>query len=393
MSHQPTPDQPDPESASSAGPSAHARPGKPRPGAPSPLRNPRTAWPVLGVVAGLLWVAVLQGVGGVAVWILAAGVLLLCSALYALGFRRRSWAGLNTLQQRKFALSVSGVVLVMGVVAGVMSVPHPARTTNDDAAAAPPPPATQPQPSSPETADPRPQDVRADVQGARLPADTPESSPAAEAALANSPCTAEGATRLQREIEYRCTANTAGQLVWMDRATADLLVEARAVAQRAEADRLQAEQAAREAARRAAEQNPSATLPPAPPPEVPGEPGPPDPPSPPDPTEPATPDPTTPPPAPGTPDPGTPAPGTPDPVTPPPAPGTPDPTVPPTPPQPDPTAPPDPRVPPDPPAPPDPTVPPPSGRSVTPPVSPPAPTRDAGTNQQDLEAAQIPAPV
>ncbi|MCQ1947610.1 hypothetical protein [Arthrobacter sp. zg-Y1116] len=346
------------------------------------LGNPRSAWLVLGLTAGLLWVAALQGSLGVIVWLLATGSLLVLTALYALGFRRRSWANLDTLEQRKFALSLGAVVLVVGMVAGVVSTPDPVRSSvSADAEGLRPrpdlfalPPTTPPPgavlnlplPSGVEDAIDDSTDEPGDVA---VLADALVQEPLQQVSLRNSPCVSEGDTRTERQVAYRCTRNPAGDLVWLDRASVSQQVQAEQEekARQAEAERARQADANRreqEAQQRAAEElaraeeaarnpqplpqppvNPPADSPQPPPveppvgpPTDPGEPPPQpptEPPTPPTepPTSPPSPDPTAPPPAPPTP-PGPPEPGTPDPdipVIPPEFPFPPDPPSPPRP--------------------------------------------------------------
>ncbi|MCC9205180.1 hypothetical protein [Arthrobacter sp. zg-Y769] len=355
------------------------------------LRNPRSAWLVIGLAAGLLWVAALQGSLGVIVWMLATGSLLVLTALYALGFRRRSWAGLDTLEQRKFALSLGAVVLVVGMVAGVVSTPDPVPgSVSEDAAGLEPRPdlfafpTTTPPPGS-VLRQALPPDVEDSVEEAEpdmfaVLGDTSNEEPADEASIADAVCGTPGQSRVQRQIEYRCTHNSAGDLVWMESGMADQLAEERAAAvQQAETARRAEEERARQAyaeweqemaQRRAAEEraredaqappppnpaNPPGNQPQPPPIEPPGKPpvepppGPGEPPAEP-PPEPAQP-PSEPPTSPPSPDPTAPpsVPPTPPGPTDPPDPGTPEPDIP--------ILPPEFPVPPNPPSPPRPTPP------------------------------------
>ncbi|MCC9145942.1 MULTISPECIES: hypothetical protein [unclassified Arthrobacter] len=315
----------------------------------------------MGLAAGLLWVAALQGSFGVVMWMLASGSLLVLTALYALGFRRRTWAGLDTVEQRKFALGLGSVVLVVGIVTAVVSTPQPVtgRVSADAEGLRPRPDLfalpTAPAPGSvlqvplPPRTEEATGDSLLDGSGSyALLGEVSQMEP--DDALTGTPCTVAGSSRTQGQTVYRCTRNSAGDLAWLDAASAQQLVEERmAESQRAEAARQeerarQAENDARleqeRAQQRAAEEQTRAERDaPAPqPPAQPNEPqppadnprpppveppvGPPVEPPPEPPTEPPmpppSPDPTVPPPDPPTP------PGPPDP----PVPGTPDPDIP-----------------------------------------------------------------
>ncbi|UWX97765.1 hypothetical protein N2K95_03515 [Arthrobacter zhaoxinii] len=309
--------------------------------------NPRSAWLVVGLAAGLLLVAALQGRLGILVWLLAAGSLLVFTALYALGFRRRSWANLATLEQRKFALSLGAVVLVLGMVAGIVSTPEPGRTPlSSDAEGLRPRPDLFALPTTPMTPPPgsilrRAQQPAADQatdepgagsDGYALLGDTSGWEPTeADDSLANKPCEEPGEARTQRQTEYRCTHTTDGRLVWIERSGAERLAEEWAAAETARAQE-QAREAQREqdmAEQRAAEERAreaAQTVPPANPPANQPQPAPSDPP-----TEPPNRPPTTPPTEPPTERPAEPPtePTTP-PTDPPTRPPNPDPTTPPT---------------------------------------------------------------
>ncbi|MCQ2001495.1 hypothetical protein [Arthrobacter zhaoxinii] len=306
--------------------------------------TPRSAWLVIGLAAGLLLVAALQGSLGILVWLLAAGSLLVFTALYALGFRRRSWANLATLEQRKFTLSLGAVVVVLGMVAGIVSTPEPARTpmSSDAEGLRPrpdlfalPTPQTTPPPGSilrraQQPAADQATDEPADgADSYALLGDTSGWEPAeADDSLADKPCEEPGEARTQRQTEYRCTHATDGRLVWVERSGAERLQEERAAAEMAraqerarEAQREQdmaeqraAEERAREAAQPPQQPNPPANQPQPPPSDPPTEP----------PNQPPTAPPTEPPAEPPNPTPTQP------PADPPTRPPNPDPTTPPT---------------------------------------------------------------
>ncbi|MCQ1957025.1 hypothetical protein NNX39_10980 [Arthrobacter sp. zg-Y826] len=350
------------------------------------LGNPRSAWLVLGLAAGLLWVAALQGSLGVIVWLLAIGSLLVLTALYSLGFRRRSWANLDTLEQRKFALSLGAVVLVVGMVAGVVSTPDPVPSSlsaeadglrpRPDLFALPttPPPGSVLNLPLPPGVEDATDDSANEAGSVAVFADALLQEPAQQISIRNGPCATEGEVRTGDQVEYRCTRNPAGDLVWLDSASRLEQAEQEEKARQAEAERVrqaeadrweQAQQQAAEERARAedaarnpqpAPQQPPLNPPgnsPQPPPTEPS-PEPPEPGQPParPPTEPPAEPPTEPPTSPPSPDPTAPPSVPPTPPTPPdpPEPGTPDPDIP--------VIPPEFPFPPNPPSPPRPTPPP-----------------------------------
>lgn len=289
--------------------------GKPAPDSrtsepPGPRRSPRSAWLVLGLAAVLLWVLSLRGTVGIAAWMLATGLLLLVTALYSLAFRRRSWAALDTVPQKRLALTGSGLVLVAGMAAAAVAAPQlrPAEPTAEDvpegsrpeSGALPPP---LPAPAEPPAAAQEPDltGVEMSLNGAQLPGGT---SPA------GGPCATPGEAVAHNNAEYRCTQNDAGLLVWMERTAAERLA-----AQRAERARDAAQQPPAPRPANPPSQQPPATQ--APGQQAPGQQPPPSPspePSPEEPTPPA-PSPSAPPsipePVPSTPSPQQPAPPSP----------------------------------------------------------------------------------
>ncbi|WP_186764296.1 hypothetical protein [Arthrobacter yangruifuii] len=306
-------------------------------------RTPASAWAVLVPAAVLLWVATLPGSFGVLLWLLGAGVLLILTAIYALGFRRRSWANLYTLEQRKFALTLGGVVLVVGAVAGVVATPKPvADAMKADAEGLRPRPDLFAPPTTPSTLGSVPNLPAPDgAEPAEGSADRSNSSAllgavagasAFGAAIANKACATPGDTRVQAQVEYRCTTNRSGELVWLERSNAEQLAEERAAAvQQAEADRQAEEARARQAEERTRADDGGQ---PAQPPNQPGQP-------------------------PNQPDPSSPTPAVPAPVNPPAGPPAGDPTKPPT----------------------QPPTDPPTDPPTEPPTQPPAPTPTPGPTQ------------
>ena len=217
-----------------------------------PGRTPRSAWPVVGIAGMLLAVAAFFGAMGLAVWILVTGFLLLLTGLYALALHRQSWAGMDTDTQRKVALAGSGVVLAVGAVAATIAAPTLERQ-QPTAQDAPAPPSPEPRPTQRGELLERAPSPQVDVDPPTTPvprtaADRPPA--AAETSLMNRPCPREGAARTQGQTAYRCTRDLGGQLVWMDRDSADRITAARAATERlnreaaaanAESERLRAE--------------------------------------------------------------------------------------------------------------------------------------------------------
>ncbi|MCC3273236.1 hypothetical protein MUK71_03795 [Arthrobacter zhangbolii] len=299
---------------------------------------------MLGLAAVLLCVLALRGTVGIAAWMLAMGLLLLVTALYSLGFRRRSWAALDTVQQKRLALTGSGLVLVLGMAAGAVAAPQlrPAQPTAEDVPQeewpkSEPLPPPLPLPAEPPAVAPDPDLAETNVLSGM---------PHSGTSLAGAACATPGDARGQDDADYRCTQDDAGRLVWMERAAAERLA-----AQRAE-----------RAARDAAQQPPAAPRPANPPQQPPAAPAPAQKPpqTPSEPPEPPSAEPSEPAPSPSAP-----------PTIPAPEPELPTPSPPPVPPEPSPTAPGTPRIPsPQPPAP----VPgPPSSPRIAEPAIPPVP--------------------
>ncbi len=200
-----------------------------------PGRTPRSAWPVVGIAAVLLAVAAFFGAMGLAAWILVTGFLLLLTGLYALALHRQSWAGLDTDTQRKVALAGSGVVLAVGAVAATIAAPTLEQEQPTAQAEAAVPPQPEPGPTQRGELLERAPSPQVDVDPPTTPAPrTAAGRPpaAAETSLMNRPCPREGAARTQGQTAYRCTRDLDGQLVWMDRDSADRITAARAATER-----------------------------------------------------------------------------------------------------------------------------------------------------------------
>ncbi|MER2133392.1 MAG: excalibur calcium-binding domain-containing protein [Arthrobacter sp.] len=189
---------------------------------PSPVaaRRPLSTWFVLALAAVLLVLFVAAGPGlfGVAVWLLIMGFLLLITATYGLVFRRQTWARASDGKKRLQLLAAGGGVFVLGIILAVVTLPP------DQSRA----------PAEDESASPSPT--------SQSPTDGP---------LANKECTLEAETISQGSIEYVCTPDSNGKLIWLDKETSEKLTESRKLAEEAqrEADqeRKQAEDAQRQA--------------------------------------------------------------------------------------------------------------------------------------------------
>ena len=210
-------------------------------------RTPKSTWIVIGLLALFLVACIFQGGAyGVGAWIFLVGFLLIVTALYALILHRPSWVSLTSQRQRKFALVGGGAALMLGVATSAVAGP-PATQDQPTAVDRPTPAPTSPTPS-------------ADDQLSSSPSSTPsDGASSEEPAIANQPCPAVDQTWNQRDVEYRCTQDSDGQLIWLDKESAEKVVEAREAAEeRAAEDRAAAEKAAAEqraeADRKAAEQ-------------------------------------------------------------------------------------------------------------------------------------------
>ncbi|MDN3905539.1 excalibur calcium-binding domain-containing protein [Arthrobacter sp. YD2] len=202
MSHEPDFPQPDPSSARS--------------------KRPRSTWIVVAIAAVFLVAFALTGTAGVAVWLIFTGLAVLLTAGYALIFKRQTWARVSNGKRRRQLLAVGGGLLIVGFVVAAISVPPDAsRQAGNDQS----PSASQTSPS----VSPSPTEER----------------------LANKECTEEADTRLQGDVEYVCTPDDGGKLIWMDKESSAKLVEAR---KQADAQRQAEEAAAAEEAQRQAEE-------------------------------------------------------------------------------------------------------------------------------------------
>ncbi|MET4060168.1 small-conductance mechanosensitive channel [Arthrobacter sp. UYP6] len=193
----------------------------PHPSDPDP-KQPRSTWIVLAAAALFLVIFAVTGLPGVAVWLVLAGIVVLLTAAYALIRRRQTWARASDAKKRRQLLAVGGGLLVVGFVA---------------AAVAGPPDQGQ-----------RPAD---DQSSGPSPASSPASPTPTEEPLANQECAAEADTRSQGTVQYVCTPNGNGKLVWMDKESSEKLTEARKQAE--ETQRQVEEAAAAEEAQRQAE--------------------------------------------------------------------------------------------------------------------------------------------
>lgn len=207
MAHEPDSPQPDPSSDAS--------------------KRPLSTWVVLAIAAVLLVAFAVTGLFGVAAWLMFAGVVVLLTAAYALILRRQTWARASDGKKRRQLVAVGGGLLVLGFVVAAMTVPpdQVQRTADDQS----------PSPSSA----------------------SPSVSPSpTEEPLANQDCTVEADARSQGSIEYVCTPDDNGKLIWMDKESSEKLVEARKQAEeaqrQAEETRRQAEEAQRQAEEAAA---------------------------------------------------------------------------------------------------------------------------------------------
>lgn len=196
----------------------------PTPDEPVEGKQPRSTWPVVGLLLLLLLLFMIAGGGlGFIGWLLTAGLLLLVTALYSLVFRRKSWARLPSNKQRKIAVGVSAAVVVLAFTAVGVLAPRQEVTTAGDSRS------TEPTPS--ETV-----------------SDNPSPSPTEESP-ANQPCDTVDEQRTHQNTDYLCTLDNNEKLVWMDKGYSEQLTEARraaeeaaAAAAKAEADRKSAEE-------------------------------------------------------------------------------------------------------------------------------------------------------
>lgn len=171
----------------------------------------------------ILLSAASSGVSGV---LILLGIFGLLTGLYALVFKRKSWAGISS---RKVGAVVAVSGLIVTIAGGAAAGPAPAPPKNQVVAVA-------------------------ETTAASMPTPTP---PATETSPSLSPCTTKAATKQYQEQDFVCTLARNGKLVWLEKAAskklvADLAAEKtaadKATADKAAAQRVAAEKAAAEQA-------------------------------------------------------------------------------------------------------------------------------------------------
>lgn len=206
----------------------------------------RSTW-IVGGIAALFLVALLPVGGGISVWVLLIGLLLLITAAYSLVFRRRSWVAFSSGKGAKIGLASGAAALLIGFVGVGLTGPDPAvaepvasPSTIPSAAASPTPtPSATPRIIVGGTC------PKAGVTqtGAPIVAASPSSSASASSAASPSasPSTKTGAV----VVTFVCAEDENQKFVWMEQHVADKLKADRlAAAEQAESERVAAEEAA-----------------------------------------------------------------------------------------------------------------------------------------------------
>lgn len=228
--------------------------------AKKPQKPIRSTWVVAVIAVLILALFVAAGDGGIGMWLFLMGLLGLLTAAYALVFRRRSWARLETRKTAKGAMAAAGVLTVLGLVVFSFTAP-PAEPKAESAAVA----TATPTPSQTPSASPSASRKATAVAGASCPVagkvetvtnSTASPSPTATSTATKSPmATSTGSkspsasptptsstTASAAGAVFTCTEDDNKKLVWMDSdKSKKLLADRKATEEKAEADRVAAE--------------------------------------------------------------------------------------------------------------------------------------------------------
>ena len=234
--------------------------------AKKPRKQIRSTW-VVAILAVLLLVSALStGEGGFGMWILLMGLLILVTSVYALVFRRASWARLSSPTVRKRAVAVGGAVTIAGFVIAGLTLPPTEKTVEPVAGTSATPTATK-------TSTPTPTKTTAAVAagkacvsaGARETVSsataTPTATPTSTATRTATPTpTASSSTAgAGQAAVFICTEDDKGKLVWMDEESSTKIVaERKEAAEKEASDKKAAEEAAAAEQKRIADEQAAA---------------------------------------------------------------------------------------------------------------------------------------
>ena len=225
-----------------------------KPYAQKPGKKIRSTW-VVAILAALFLVLCLStGEGGFGMWVLLMGLFLLLTSVYALVFRRPSWARLFSPAVRKRAVAVGGAVTIVGFVIAGMTLPATEETVEPVAE-------TTATPTPSKTSTPKPTKSTAAVaagkacvsagaretvtSGTATPTPTSTSSASATATPTPTASKTAGTSAAVSGAVFVCTEDDKGKLVWMDEEDSKKsLAERQAAADKEAADKKAAEEAA-----------------------------------------------------------------------------------------------------------------------------------------------------
>ena len=232
---------------------------------PNHARNPRkpiSTWVVIALSLLLLALFLSTGAGGFGMWVLFMGILVLVTALYALVFRRKSWARLGSASARKRVMATGAGMAVAGFVIAGMTLPPAEKTVEPVAGAtstptpfkttASPTPSPSPTPTIAANQACKSEGAKQGVRTAATASPSPTETPTASASPSSTSTASPSPSSTAVSVVYVCTEDDNGRLVWMDEERSEALITAREQAEQqkiddaaaAEAQRLADEQAA-----------------------------------------------------------------------------------------------------------------------------------------------------